>query len=128
MCEFVAFPEFLEQPLSIEETVQEVVQLICKARGNPVPSIMWFKDDGIPVSGIDQDLSITDILGESTSSSVLVIESLSVDVAGSYYCNATNELVVERSVSSQRAVVTALCKCIDHYMYYVHDHYIRLPV
>ena len=103
----------MDQPLSTTEVVQEVIQLVCIARGNPVPDITWFKDDGMAITN-GEDLSITDLLGESVSSSVLVIESLSIDVAGSYYCNATNDLVVEKSISSERAIVTSLCKSIGH--------------
>ena len=107
---FIALPEFLDHPVSVTVLVEEVVQLICKARGDPIPTITWFTDNGTSVVN-SNGLSITNLFGESVSSSVLVFERLNVELAGVYYCIATNFLVTEESVSSNKALVTALCKC-----------------
>ncbi len=92
------------------ELVEEVVQLVCKARGDPIPTIAWFTENHTSVVN-SNGLSITNLFGESVSSSVLVFEKLNVELAGVYYCIATNVLVTEESVSSNKALVTALCKC-----------------
>lgn len=105
---FVVFPELMEQPSFVTELVEEVAQLTCIARGNPVPTITWFRDNEEILT--NSLISITHFSGETVSSSILIFESLSVDVAGGYYCNASNFLAVAESVVSDTAVVTALCK------------------
>lgn len=104
----VVFPVLLEQPSSVSELVQEVVHLVCKARAFPLPLITWFRNTIQIVE--EEGVSIINLQGETVTSSVLTIESLSVDVAGEYHCVANNTLVQEESVTSELAVVTALCE------------------
>ena len=89
--------------------VFEVVQLSCRARGNPIPTITWFRDDAEVVSD-GTTISIVHLEGETVSSSVLVIEELTINTAGAYHCNASNSLVTNFTIKSEEAVVTAQCK------------------
>lgn len=117
----IVFPVFLEQPTAVSQLVLEVAQLVCKARASPLPVITWFRN-GVQIQQDNSEgVSIISLQGESVVSSVLTIHSLSVDVAGTYYCNATNNLVTERSVLSEEALVTALCEYAYTYTMFVHS-------
>uniref|UniRef100_A0A1X7ULZ4 G-protein coupled receptors family 2 profile 2 domain-containing protein n=2 Tax=Amphimedon queenslandica TaxID=400682 RepID=A0A1X7ULZ4_AMPQE len=101
-------PAILLSPTNTTDIILSTVQLSCSSRGWPAPNITWLKD-GAEILCSDA-ISISTFRGERQTVSTLVIGELKLENAGSYQCNASNELIIGRSVLSDTALITVLLK------------------
>ena len=103
-------PVVVQQPRPVTELVGTTATLSCCARGVPMPTIMWFKED-TPI-----DLSPTRISTNSTADidnvncSDLVLLDLVLSDMALYQCNASNDLAEVRSIESDTVPLTVNCK------------------
>ena len=86
-------PEVMDQTSNEGDTVS----FACQATGEPVPSISWYHNGALLVSGTEYAISEIS-LNTTTISNTLTIMSVHVSDVGTYTCNATN--VVSSDTSS----------------------------
>lgn len=85
--EFATLPEFTKiLPGQIKMLIGKDFSLECIHRGNPKPSIIWYKDE-IPLDQSDERISMK-ILGTSTCR--LEIKNVQASDSGRITCEATN--------------------------------------
>lgn len=85
--EFATLPEFTKiLPGQIKVLIGKDFSLECTYRGNPRPSIVWYKDE-IPLDQNDERISMK-ILGTSTCR--LEIKNVQAGDSGRITCEATN--------------------------------------
>ncbi|XP_041850095.1 melanoma cell adhesion molecule b isoform X6 [Melanotaenia boesemani] len=76
-------PEIMETPLTVIETFDKTVELVCDVRGYPAPTITWIVSDGM-VPDSDNHMTTTDY----GTKSVVMVDVTSNATA---VCNASNE-------------------------------------
>ena len=86
---------FYSHPRSITASPGENVVFTCVAEGTPVPKITWLKDGVADVNG-----KAKSFVGEESSTSVLMIDSVQDKHSGKYACRATAPI---GSVTSKEA-------------------------
>ena len=89
----------------------DALSLSCTVTGHPLPIITWFKDT-VPYE--QGNISITNI-DDTTVSSSLELSGVSLDEAGVYYCNASNDLFTQQWTTSDESIVYVLCKSRSSY-------------
>ncbi len=89
----------------------DTLSLSCTVTGYPLPIVTWFKDT-IPYK--QGNISITNI-DDTTVSSSLELSGVSLDEAGVYYCNASNDLFTQQWTTSDEGIVYILCKSLSSY-------------
>ncbi|KAJ3604124.1 hypothetical protein NHX12_028865 [Muraenolepis orangiensis] len=87
-----AAPSFSEIPVDISANVGENITLACAARGSPLPTVTWRKQDGRQIPA----------RADSHSGTNLVIESVWLDDEGLYTCEAENQFGSIKSDASIR--------------------------
>lgn len=105
---FIDPPEFVAVPENITDIVMETVHLTCSSRGFPPPTISWLKDNSRLNS--TNLLTISTLMGDTVTTSTLIIEELNLLTAGSYKCMATNMLVEQSQIESSEGTVIVHCK------------------
>ncbi len=87
------------------------IVLICKAQGVPLPTVQWMRDG--EVIQADPNIKITN---EETNAelptnftTILTIERMSSDYAGTYTCSASNN-----AGTTSKGLVLPLCGKRDH--------------
>ena len=70
----------------------ESASLTCKASGNPIPNILWYKDNDI-------------IINNNSDPSVLLFDELNLDDRGFYYCVAENIINARRESDVSMEVI-----------------------
>ena len=68
-------PEITQPPRNTSGNLYSTVNLTCRATGNPIPTILWYKDDML-------------ILNDNNNPSVLMFTELSLNDRGFYHCEA----------------------------------------
>lgn len=99
-------PTFVEQPSSVSTSVDESVELQCRAVGFPQPMIRWVRlDSNNNTTNLPMDLNIT----ANGNSSILTFNSVEADDFGSYHCMTTppSTLPGDLSVISSLTVTVA---------------------
>ncbi len=79
-----------ESPPDTVADISDQVTFNCSASGVPLPTISWYRD-GSPLDPANFNISETTI-GMDSVSSVLILGSLVLSDAGTYSCNASNEV------------------------------------
>jgi len=80
-------PKFTIEIQTVETTLGEKASFFCKAKGNPQPTILWYKEDK-EITKKDNRFTIE--LGDEGDSSLLIIDVLP-EHDGKYMAEATNE-------------------------------------
>ena len=68
-------PEITQPPRNTSGNLYSTVNLICRAIGNPIPTILWYKDDVL-------------ITNDNNDPSVLMFTELNLNNRGFYHCEA----------------------------------------
>ena len=91
----------------------DTASFTCQATGEPVPTISWYYNYTLLVSGTEH--MITEMsLNTTTISNTLTIMSVESSDVGTYTCNATN--VVSSDTSS--GVLTVNGECANKLLHY----------
>ena len=72
----------------VEAVANSTLNLTCQARGYPVPSITWYKDN----TPLNEAVGIHTTMSGIVATSQLVFESTQLSDNGIYECQATNTL------------------------------------
>ncbi len=90
---------FYETPMDIAVLAPDAAVLYCQADGEPVPDITWIRElnNGSGVELISEgniNVTITEqiLISGLNTTSVLTIQSTSIQDSGDYKCRAENEL------------------------------------
>ena len=67
----------------------DTASFTCQATGEPVPTISWYFNGTLLVSGMEHMISMM-LLNTTTNSSTLTIMNVQSSDVGTYTCNATN--------------------------------------
>ena len=106
-------PRITEHPLNMTIARNEPVTLSCKATGEPMPTIEWFRD-GQPVKTAPEDpVSHRILLPDGSLFFLRAMQSKKEQDGGVYWCVASNEIGVARS---NNATLETACK-IPFYSY-----------
>ena len=70
-------PEITQPPRNTSGNLYSTVNLTCRATGNPIPTILWYKDDVL-------------ISNDNNDPSVLMFTELNLNDRGFYHCEAKN--------------------------------------
>ncbi|XP_020818493.1 protein amalgam [Drosophila serrata] len=84
-------PQIAVQRPKVAQMVSHTAELECSVQGYPAPSVVWHRNGVQLQSSRQHEVSTTASSSEITTS-VLRIDSVSVEDFGDYYCNATNKL------------------------------------
>ena len=87
-------PTITQPPVSTSGNLHSTVSLTCSATGNPIPTILWYKDNVL-------------ISNDNNNPSVLIFSELSLYDRGFYHCEARsiiNGHVI--SVNSSSVILT----------------------
>ena len=68
-------PKITQPPRNTSGNLYSTVNLTCRATGNPIPTILWYKNDML-------------ILNNNNDPSVLIFTELSLNDRGFYHCEA----------------------------------------
>ena len=68
-------PKITQQPTNTSGNLYSTVNLTCRATGNPIPTILWYKDNVL-------------ISNDNNDPSVLMFSELDLDDRGFYHCEA----------------------------------------
>ena len=68
-------PKITQQPTNTSGNLYSTVNLTCRATGNPIPTILWYKDNMLIPNG-------------NNDRSVLMFSELSLKDRGFYHCEA----------------------------------------
>ncbi|KAH8243381.1 hypothetical protein KR032_007099, partial [Drosophila birchii] len=84
-------PQIAVQRPKVAQMVSHTAELVCSVQGYPAPSVVWHRN-GIQLQSSRQHEVSTTASSSEITTSVLRIDSVSVEDFGDYYCNATNKL------------------------------------
>ena len=86
-------PKITQPPTNTSGNLYSTVNLTCRATGNPIPTILWYKDE-VSIQNDDNDPS------------VLMFTELSLNDRGFYHCEAKS-IIRGRitSVNSSRIIL-----------------------
>ncbi|XP_062402448.1 neuronal cell adhesion molecule-like [Sardina pilchardus] len=79
-----AAPYWIEAPQNLVLAPRERGQLICRASGNPKPTVSWFMD-GLPIHNAPEDSS------RKVEGDTIMFEDVLTGSSAVYQCNASNE-------------------------------------
>ena len=68
-------PEIIQPPRNTSGNLYSTVNLTCRATGNPIPTILWYKNDVL-------------LPNDNNDPSVFIFTELSLNDRGFYYCEA----------------------------------------
>ena len=68
-------PTITQPPVATSGNLHSTVNLTCRATGNPIPTILWYKDNVL-------------ISNDNNDPSVLMLTELSLNNRGFYHCEA----------------------------------------
>ena len=68
-------PKIIQPPRNTSGNLYSTVHLTCRATGNPIPTILWYKDDVL-------------ISNDNNDPSVLMFIELNLNDRGFYHCEA----------------------------------------
>ena len=106
-------PEIIQPPTSTSGNLHSTVNLTCRATGNPIPTILWYKDNVL-------------ISNDYNDPSVLMFTELSLNDRGFYYCEARS-IIDERAISVKSSNVilniSGIIIIIDiiYLLFYIND-------
>ena len=78
-------PTITQPPVATSGNLHSTVNLTCRATGNPIPSILWYKDNVL-------------ISNDNNNPSVLMFTELSLNDRGFYHCEARS--IIDGHVTS----------------------------
>lgn len=104
-------PKITEHPLNMTVTRNEPVTLSCKAKGQPEPTIEWFKDGQRVKTAPDDPMSHRILLLDGSLFFLSAKQSKKEQDAGVYHCLATNSAGVARS---KNATLDIACEFSIH--------------
>ena len=78
-------PEITKPPRNTSGNLYSTVNLTCRATGNPIPTILWYKDDVL-------------ITNDNNDPSVLMFTELNLNDRGFYHCEAKS--IIRASITS----------------------------
>lgn len=107
---FTVPPVITTNPHPLTELVTTIANMICCATGAPCPEIQWNKD----MSLVNESLSQSDVTGQFSLCSSLVLNNLTISDIADYTCIATNTLAETISETSAVAALTVLCELDLH--------------
>ena len=86
-------PKITQQPTNTSGNLYSTVNLTCRATGNPIPTILWYKDNVL-------------IPNDNNDPSVLIFSELSLKDRGFYHCEARSLIKgTFISVNSSRVIL-----------------------
>ena len=86
-------PKITQQPTNTSGNLYSTVNLTCRATGNPIPTILWYKDNVL-------------ISNDNNDPSVLMFSELDLDDRGFYHCEARSLIRGNiTSVNSSRVIL-----------------------
>ena len=86
-------PKITQQPTSTSGNLYSTVNLTCRATGNPIPTILWYKDNVL-------------IPNDNNDPSVLMFSELNLKDRGFYHCEARSVIRGNiTSVNSSRVIL-----------------------
>lgn len=68
---------------------RDTVNFICKATGDPIPTIRW-RFNSVPVNESDKYQLSTKLLNYTSAESILTVKNVGSSDVGNYTCCATN--------------------------------------
>ena len=102
-------------PMTVTVNDTDPVDLLCSARGSPVPSFTWYI--GEEEASLNM-VSTSDPSGDAPDfiyvNSTLTISSVTPDDSNIYTCVASNSLYGEQVNDSQQYTLIVNCKCNSH--------------
>ena len=106
-------PEIIQPPTSTSGNLHSTVNLTCRATGNPIPTILWYKDNVL-------------ISNDNNDPSVLMFTELSLNDRVFYHCEARS-IIDERAISIKSSNVilniSGIIIIIDiiYLLFYIND-------
>ena len=91
-------PEIIQPPTSTSGNLYSTVNLTCRATGNPIPTILWYKDNVL-------------FSNDNNDPSVLMFSELTLNDRGFYHCEARS-IIDERVVSVNSSSVILIISSI----------------
>ncbi len=88
----------------------QTITITCSATGRPPPDITWVKNGSLITT---EEIINTMSSDSGISISSLTISNVTLQTAGEYICNASNELVTVLWSSSEESNVRILCKLFE---------------
>ena len=100
-------PKITQQPKNTSENLYSTVNLTCRASGNPIPTILWYKDNVL-------------IPNDNNDPSVLMFSELDLKDRGFYHCEARSLIKGNIiSVNSSRVILNITGIIKDMCVYYI---------
>ena len=81
-------PEITQPPRNTSGNLYSTVNLTCRATGNPIPTILWYKDDVL-------------ISNDNNDPSVLMFTELNLNDRGFYHCEAKS--IIRGNITSMNS-------------------------
>ena len=104
-------PIITQQPTNTSGNLYSAVSITCRAIGNPIPTILWYKDNVL-------------IPNDNNDPSVLMLYELNLKDRGFYYCEARSLIKGNIiSVNSSRVILNItginryICFTVFNYQY-----------
>ena len=89
-------PKITQQPTNTSSNLYSTVNLTCRATGNPIPTILWYKDNML-------------IQNDNNDRSVLMFSELNLKDRGFYHCEARSLIKGNYiSVNSSRVILNII--------------------
>ena len=89
-------PKITQQPINTSGKLYSTVNLTCRATGNPIPTILWYKDNVL-------------IPNDNNDPSVLMFSELNLKDRGLYHCEARSLIRgTFISVNSSRVILNII--------------------
>ena len=97
-------PTITQSPVATSGNLHSTVNLTCRAIGNPIPTILWYKDNVL-------------FSNDNNDPSVLMFSELTLNDRGFYHCEARSiidERVVSVNSSSVILIISSIQLCINY--------------
>ena len=98
-------PTITQPPVATSGKLHSTVNLTCRAIGNPIPTILWYKDNVL-------------ISNDNNDPSVLMLTELSLNDRGFYHCEARS--IIDGHVVSvnSSSVILSISGIFNYYYIY----------